>query len=71
MLQFLGIIEKDTLQHFDAQLNMLSWECSDLTAEFTARMDYFEKEVRQINQLINFFNKYLDPSKYFEFLLVH
>lgn len=41
------------------------------TSDYVGRIEYYEGEVREINSLINYFNIYIDPITFFDFLIVY
>lgn len=41
------------------------------SSDLISRVDYYEGEVREINGIIHFFNKYLNRDKYFDMLVIY
>jgi hypothetical protein len=64
-------IQKDTKVYFENMIGSLKSTFQHETADFVGRIEYYEQEVREINGLISYFNVYLDPRRYFEFLVVY
>lgn len=64
-------IQKDTKIFFENMIGDLKSSFKNQTADFVGRIEYYEQEIREINGLISYFNLYLDPSTYFDFLIVY
>jgi hypothetical protein len=64
-------IQKDTKIYFENLIDGLKNSFKNETADFVGRIEYYEQEVREINGLISYFNLYLNPATYFDFLVVY
>ena len=66
-----SFIAKDTKVYFERLANNLKNSFNTDVSEYIARVEYYEGEVRDINGMINYFNKYMDNSRHFEFLVIY
>lgn len=66
-----GFIHRDTKVYFENMVADLKDTFKTETAELAARIEYYEQEVREINGLIGYFNNFLSPEAFFEFLVIY
>lgn len=66
-----SFIHRDTKVYFENMVDSLKDTFKAETAELAARIDYYEQEVREMNGLISYFNNFLSPEAFFEFLVIY
>ena len=64
------MIFSDTKNYFETMIDELNYNFQREIADVVARITYCEREIQEINQIINIYNKYIGNPNHFEFLIV-